>query len=255
MISVTQQSKVRIVSLDSPPANVLNLALLQRLGQEISAAGADPQTRCLVLASSIPRYFSTGLDLAEMMTLPEDRRAEPFMTLLGTYRQLRALGKPTLAAIGGSAILGGWIVALGCDFRLISDDGRIALSEVRFGLSPTEALIGRMREISTHPGLVKEMVLRGRTLRAAEALAGGFVDQVVPAADLRAEAEKEARQLAKLAPPAYASIKGALSGLSAAEDEARWLRSRAEFDRLFATPEALEGISAMRDKRRPRWED
>ena len=120
-------------------------------------------------------------------------------------------------------------------------------------MSPSAALISRLKEISSSPSLVKEMVLKGRVLRADEALAGDFVDRLVPADQLHDESIREARQLSKLPAGAYAAIKKALSRRSAGEEEALWRESREEFERLFETPEAVEGISAMRDKRRPRF--
>ena len=255
MVIKEQLERVRVLRLANPPANVLNRRLLETLRGEIDEAAADPGVRALVLASSYPRYFSTGLDLEELTAQPRDKQKEHFLALLDVFRRLRAVPKPTVAAIGGSALLGGWIVAMGCDFRLLTDDGKISLSEIRFGLSPTAALILRMREISASPALLKELVLKGRTLRADEALAGGFVDRLVPAAQLQEEALREAKLLTKLPLPAYAAVKRALSRRAAGDDEAVWRESVQDFDDLFDTPEAKEGIAAMRDKRRPRFEE
>jgi enoyl-CoA hydratase/carnithine racemase len=252
VIVVEQQDSVRVLRLQAAPSNVLSLAFLGELAEGVRAAGEDKATRCLVLESAFPRYFSTGLDLSELAGLPRARRTEPFERLLRTYRLLRDLPKPTVAAIGGSAILGGWIVAMACDFRLLTPDGRISLSEIRLGLSATSALIARLREMAASQALVKDLVLRGKTLRAPEALAGGFVDRLVPTQALREEALKQARALGKLPAPAYASIKRSLSGRTPKEEEALWRASRREFDRLFFTSEAQEGLTALHEKRRPR---
>lgn len=252
MISAEDLGPVRVITIARPPANVLSLELLGRLQDAVEKAAEDRGARALVIASSIPRYFSTGLDLEEMLALPAERREEPFRALLGVYRALLGLPKPSVAAIGGSAILGGWVLAMACDWRLLSSDGRIALSEIRLGLSPTSALIGRLKAISSSPSLVKELVLRGRTLRAEEALAGGFVDAVKSPEALGEEAVGLARSLAKQAPHAYASVKRALAGADQGADS--WEPSLREFRGLFADPLTQEGIAAMREKRRPRWE-
>lgn len=255
MIVVEQAERVRVLRLSHPPANVLNLEMLAALRRETAAAVADAGTRCIVLASAYPRYFSTGLDLAELTGLAPERRTEHFGSMVAGYRALRASSKPTLAAIGGSAILGGWILAMGCDYRLLSEGGRIALSEIRAGITPTAALVSRLREMASRPDLARDMVLRGRTLRSEEALAGGFVDRVVPPKALQEEAMKEARSLCKLPPRAYAAVKQALWGRTPEAEEALWRESREDFERVFAGPEAREGVAALRDKRRPRWED
>lgn len=211
MVLKEQHERVWVLRLANPPGNVLNMSLLHALRGEIIQADSEKDVRCLVLASAYPRYFSTGLDLVEVVSLPLERRHEMFEALFGVYFALRALSKPSLAAMGGSAILGGWIMAMGCDFRLLSEGtGRIALCEIRMGLSPGGVLIRRLCEIASNPVLVKEMVLRGRTLHAEEALAGGFVDRLVPAEAMDEESLKEARQLCKLPSQAYASIKRSL---------------------------------------------
>lgn len=252
MIEREQLEKVLVLRLKSPPSNVLSLRLLEALTREIEQVAKDPSVRCLVIASALPKYFSSGLDLSELTSLPPERQDEPFKALLGAYRALYSMPKPTVACLEGNAILGGWIIALAADFRVASQEARIALSEIRFGLSPTSLLIERMREISSSPTLIKEMVLRGRTLRAPEALAGGFLDQVAEGPAIE-EALREARSLAKLSPLGYASVKRSLQ-LRGASPEL-WERSMAEFGELFKHESTREGISAMRDKRRPRWEE
>src|SRR5438874_269004 len=148
MVIKEQLERVRVLRLANPPANVLNRRLLETLKQEVGEAAADPAVRALVLTSSYPRYFSTGLDLEELTSQPKDKQSEHFLLLLDLHKALRTCPKPTLAAIGGSALLGGWILAMACDFRIMSDDGRISLNEIRIGMSPSAALITRLREIS-----------------------------------------------------------------------------------------------------------
>jgi len=246
--------RVRVLRLANPPSNVLNLGLLAALRKEVAAARADDGVRCLLLSSAYPRYFSTGLDLAELTSLPPDRRPEFFDGLFGLYRDLSALPKPTLAAISGTAFLGGWILAMACDFRLMTPDGRVALAEIRMGFTPTPALIGRMRRISSSPAAVKEMVLRGKTLRAQAALAAGLVDELVAPPELEARAASQAKALSRLSAAAYARIKAALDEPGGGDQDEVWRRSRAEFMELFSLPETQEGLEAMRDKRRPKWE-
>ena len=214
----------------------------------------DPKVRALVLGSGLPKYFSSGLDLSEIMALPEEQRPRAFEALLACYRALLLAPKPVVGALSGAAILGGWIVAMGCDWRVMAEEsGKVALSEIRLGLTPTPALVTRLSALSNDQRVVKEMVLRGKTLRAAEALAAGLVDEVVPEAEVPERALALAKRLAKSAPAAFASLK---KGLNAPFlDEALWSRSMAEFGALIAGAEAREGMAAMRDKRRPRWED
>jgi enoyl-CoA hydratase len=143
---------------------------------------------------------------------------------------------------------------MACDFRIMArENGRIALSEIRYGLTPTALLSGRLREISSDPSLVKEMLLRGKTLKAEEALSGRFVDRLVSLENLNEETLREARLLCRQAPSAYAAVKKAMRAWNL--EERLWKESLEDFKMQFETPEATEGVAAMRDKRRPRWED
>lgn len=245
---------VRILTLTRPPGNALGRETLEALGAEIASASSDPKVRALVLASGLPKYFSSGLDIAEIMELPPERRHEVFEGMLGAYRGLLSCPKPVVGALSGAAILGGWIVAMGCDWRVLAEEsGKLALSEVRLGLTPTPALVSRLAHLSRDPRVVKEMVLRGKTLRAAEAFEAGLVDELAPEAEVAARAAALARKLSKSAPAAFARIKAGLNAPFL--DAGLWARAMEEFKAVIASPEAREGMEAMRAKRRPRWED
>lgn len=250
----SDEDGVRILTLTRAPGNALSIAALKGLKSEVERAGRDSAVRAVVLASGLPRYFSSGLDLEEIMALPPERRPEAFEALLSAYRALLELPKPAVAAVNGAAILGGWILAMGCDWRVMAESsGKVALSEVKLGLSPTPALVTRLSALCSDPRVVKEMVLRGRTLRAAEAFQAALVDELVPEEEVLSRSVFLARRLAKAAPAAFASLK---KGMNAPFlDAGLWTRAMAEFDALIGGSEAREGMEAMRAKRRPRWED
>jgi len=253
-LAARDEGPVRVITLTRPPGNTLGLAVLADLRAEVERAAADPKVRAIVLASGLPKYFSSGLDLSEIMDLPEAERPKAFEGLLGCYRALLAAPKPVVGALSGAAILGGWIIAMGCDWRIMAEEsGKVALSEIRLGLTPTPALVTRLSALCLDQRIVKELVLRGKTLRAPEALAAGLIDEVVPEAEVVPRALALAKRLAKSAPAAFASLK---KGLNAPFlDEELWRRAMSEFSILIAGAEAREGMAAMRDKRRPRWED
>lgn len=251
-LSARDEGPVRVLTFSRPPGNALDLATLAALRDAAGAAAADPRVRAVVLESTVEGYFSSGLDLEELMGLPEPRRREPFEALVAAYRALLSCPKPTVAALSGSAILGGWIVAMACDWRLAGAGAKVALSEIRAALTPTSGLIARLSALSSDPRVVKEMVLRGKSVGAEEARAAALVDEVLPEAEVAPAALVLAKRLAKSPPRAFAGIKRALN--ASAADDALWTRSLAEFGEIFAGAEAQEGVAALRAKRRPRWE-
>ena len=252
---IEDRGPVRVLTMNRPPANTLTLDFLDVLRRAIEAAEADPAVRAIVLASALPKYFSAGLDLDQMLSLPEEQRPALFERMIGVHRRLAASPKPAVAAIGGAALLGGLIVSLGCDVRIIgAEQGKVALSEIRLGLSPTTALIRQAAVLTGRPGLVKELVLEGRTLRAQEAFEAGLVDRLVPGAEVLEEAVQQADHLGRSAPRAYAAVKRALREAVLPDEEALWTKALAELNDLISSPDGKEGLRAMEEKRKPRWQ-
>lgn len=251
MIRAGDDSGVRLLSLDRPPDNALSRALLAELSAALAAARADASVKAVVLASESPKLFSSGLDLAELDPAAGLGTA-PFESLITAHRALAAFPKPTVAAVNGLAVLGGWILALACDLRVFSEDAKATLSEVRLGLSPTEALVRTSLSVCRDPGAVRMMVLRGTPLDAQEALAAGLADRVVPGEILKAAAVKEAKALARVPSDAYAAVKRDLRAAWGLDDDALWARSVSGFETLFSGPQARAGLSAAAAKaRRP----
>lgn len=254
VLSTERRGAVAVLRLDRPPSNALNLALLSGLKAEVEAAVGDTSVRAIVVTSALPKYFSSGLDLDEMLGLEHERRAALFHGLIGLHRALAASPKPTVAAVAGSAILGGFIVTLACDYRVMGETAKVSLSEIKVGLSPTTALIQLLCRLCGSPALARAMVLEGRFIRAEEALAAGLVDAAHPAEAVEAEALRLAERLSRLPPAAYAATKQAYRRALMGDEDALWAASLREFEAVFASGEAREGLAAAKEKRKPRWE-
>lgn len=251
MIRLTDDAGVRLLALDRPGDNALSRALLGALTSALNEARADGSVRALVLASDNPKLFSSGLDLAELA--PEaGLGTEPFRALIDAHRALASFPKPTVAAVNGLAVLGGWILALGCDMRLFSEGAKATLSEVRLGLSPTEALVRTSLSLARDPGAVRAMVLRGTPLDASDALAAGLADRVVAASELRAAAVKEAKAMARVPSDAFAAVKRDLRAAWGLDDDALWRRSVTAFEAIYSGPQARAGLSAAAAKAKGR---
>jgi enoyl-CoA hydratase/carnithine racemase len=247
--------KVRCLIFNHPPSNNLSLSFFDHLETALKAAEEDSGVRAVLLSSAIPKYFSAGLELSELFSSEEKTRTRLFLRLIDLHKKLAHFPKPTLAAIEGSAFLGGFVLALGCDFRLIAEEtGRVSLSEVRLGLSPTLPLISLVASMSGRPGLIKDLILKGKTLRAGEALEAGLVDHIFPNSNFFETSIKEAEKLSKLPPMAYRAIKTSLRSVLMKDEEKLWEKGLVEFNSLFAGEEAQEGVRAMFEKRKPRWE-
>ena len=179
VVSVRREGSVAVVTLDNPPVNALSRAVRQGLWDAAAALDADASVEAVVLACA-GRTFIAGADVSEFGKPP----MEPHLPDL--VARIEAAKKPWTAAIHGTALGGGFEVAMGCRFRIATKDAKIGLPEVTLGIVPGAG--GTVRT----PRLVKveaavDLVTSGKPVGAAKALALGLVDAVaegdlVPAA-------------------------------------------------------------------------
>jgi enoyl-CoA hydratase len=168
-------------------ANSLNSALMAAFADAVTKLGAEPGLRCAVVTGAGERAFMAGADVNELTTLdPEKARA--FLTLVhGMSRVLRALPVPVIGRINGACFGAGMEVAAACDMRVAAESAVFGMPEVRLGLpSVVEAalfpqLIGW--------GRTRQLVYTGETITAAVAGEWGFVETIVPMAQLDAAVE------------------------------------------------------------------
>jgi enoyl-CoA hydratase/carnithine racemase len=196
--------------LDRPArANTINLQLTIDFNDALDEMDRDPAVHCIVLTGSGDRHFCAGADLREIGDLlsPEgvigDRRRD-FIS------HIEEISKPVIAAINGAAMGGGCEIALACDFRIMAEDARIGLPEIRFGALPGG---GGTQRLPRLVGLAraKQLIFTGGDLSAAEALGIGLVDRIAPREGLMGAAKAMAAPLMDKAPYAIGAAKRLLN--------------------------------------------
>jgi len=164
--------------------NLLNAAFVEGLQQALDRVRATPGLRGIVLASAHPD-FCAGADL-DLLWKSQDPGVlfSNVMALHRLFRAIERVGVPVVAAITGSALGGGYELALACHRRIALDDPRvlIGLPEVQLGLFPGGGGTQRLPRLLGFQRAL-EVILQGRTLRAREALDAGLVDEVRPDPD------------------------------------------------------------------------
>jgi enoyl-CoA hydratase len=216
--------------------NALNREVLAELGRVARALSEDPEVRVLLLTGSGDRAFAAGADIAEMYE--QDRDGIRALMELGkeAVSALEEAPQPVLAVVNGFALGGGCELALACDLVCAAESVQFGQPEVDLGVLPGWGGTQRL-ERRVGYGRARDMVLTGRRVPAAEALAWGLCDRVFPADRLRDEATALARALAGKDAQSLAACKRAL--------RARALLSPAEglavetelFVQLFDRPE------------------
>lgn len=216
-----------VLTVDRPPANAMDLALLEEIAAAVQPFAGDPP-RALVLAGR-PGFFSAGVDLKLAPTYgPEDRRrmvAAINAMALGVYE----LPCPVVGAITGHAIAGGLVLALCTDLRIASNAGRYGLTEVQVGIGYPQGAIGVVRA-ELAPDAARRLALGSELLSASDCLHLGVFDELVEPNDVLPRALELATSLVAFAPEVYARTKRELRAATAAR-----LREAAAEDPLLET--------------------
>lgn len=186
-VSVSRRDGVAVVVIDNPPVNALSHGLRKPLHEAIRALSADRSIAAIVLACA-GRTFAAGADIREFGK-PVERPHLPDL-----IEALESAGKPTVAAIHGTALGGGLELALGCAFRVALASARLGLPEVKLGLLPGAGGTVRLPRL-VGPSKSLAMIVSGEPIGAEEALEHGLVDEVFDA-DLIGNAAEFAAQLA-----------------------------------------------------------
>ena len=202
-------------------------------------------------ASKPARTVSTPLEWSEVAAgvRIEDFRLDNVRARLARTGDL---WKPLLAAVNGYAVGGGFELVLGCDIVVAAEHARFGLPEVRRGLMADGAGIHRlMRRVPYAAAMA--MVLSGQFVEAPEALRIGLINEVVPAAELRAAAERWVAHIMECAPLSLrASKEAALRGLDMPLSDAVG-RVFPEAEKLYESADFIEGPLAFSQKRPPEW--
>lgn len=245
---------VTLVLDDEKRKNAMSPELGDALERAVADVSADDSVRAVVLTGA-GDAFSAGGDLAMLERLRSVSSEEARSFMLGFYRRylsITTLAVPTVAAVRGAAIGAGLAVALACDLCVVAEDAKLALNFVTLGLHPgMGATYLAPRRVG--PERAAELLLTGRRFDGAEAARMGLVLEAVPADRVLPRANELARSMADAAPLAVRALKRALgvdrAALQAAlDDEAR------EQAVSYASEDLGEGLRAITERRRPRFE-
>lgn len=228
--------------------NALSTGMVDALDGALDAAAADPDVRVIVLRGTGGKAFVAGADIAEYQGDRRDAFIAYQRNSRRVFDKLETIGKPTISAIEGYALGGGFEIALCCDIIIATETAQLGLPEARLGLCPggggTQRLV---RAVGKH--VAADVLLAGWRLSGRRAYELGLAAETVPAEALDAAVLQRARACLKLAPLAQAEIKRPLAqGADSPIEAAKSLEQEVLF-RLYSTRDGQEGISAFLEKR------
>jgi enoyl-CoA hydratase/carnithine racemase len=252
-------SSTAVLTLNRPEArNSLSEALLEALGDALTAIAHDASVRAVVLAANGPAY-SAGHDLKEL----NGRRSDPdagrayfkhIMSMCSTVmQQIVMLPQPVIAAVQATATAAGCQLVASCDLAVASSTAKFATPGVNIGLFCSTPMVALSRNVSRKAAM--EMLLTGEMITAEHAERIGLVNRVVAPGHERAEALKLAEKItAKSALTVKIGKEGFYRQLEMPLAEAYDYVSGVMVENLLVR-DAEEGISAFIEKREPKWED
>ncbi len=248
-----QDGNVATIWLNRPERlNALGGRLERDLNNALEAAEADPSVRAVVLTGA-GRAFSSGLDVKERAALKRPHRVGlDYVNGLETPRLLLRMNTPVIAAINGYAIGWGFELTLLCDYRLASEEARMADFHVK---------LGRVQDagsVLTLPRLVGwskacKILLTGEQFSAAEMLELGVVDEVVPGEDLLPKSLDLAHRIARNAPLAVQMTKRLMRMALRSDLDDILDQSMLMMGAMAATEDSAEGFAALAEKRTPEF--
>jgi crotonobetainyl-CoA hydratase len=252
-IRVDREGHVTIITLNRPDVmNALHSPAHFEMHEALDAFAADPEQWVGIITGAGERAFSAGNDLKHQATGGEMR--SPPTGFAGLTSRFD-LNKPLIAAVNGVAMGGGFEIALACDIIVAAEGAVFALPEPRVGLA---ALAGGLHRLPRAIGVKRAMgmILTGRRVSAAEGAELGFVNEVVPAAELMVAARRWAGQIAELSPMSVRASKEAVfKGLDEPTLEAA-IKGQNRYpavSALFTSEDFVEGPLAFSQKRAPNW--
>jgi methylglutaconyl-CoA hydratase len=243
------------LTLDRPDAmNSFDGGTARAIVDAIEAFADDDAVRVLVLASE-GRVFSAGGDFNWVLTWPgldAITRRVGADAMMGAVQAVYDFPKPSIARVQGAAVGGGIGLMLACDFAVAAATARFGMTSVRNGLLAGIAIPVLIEAVG--PRMARQLLMHGGMFDAATALRIGLVDQVVEADELDGTVATLADELKLGAPSVQTLVKKLIPEIDALRHDAGVADMLGEHvANQCVTPDALEGMKAFLDKRKPRW--
>lgn len=244
------------ITLNSPPANALSIAMMEGLRVEIARAGADKTVRVIVIAA-LGKVFSAGHDLKELTSHRTDEdKGQAFFTK--TFKlcadlmlDIMRCPKPVIAEVEGLATAAGCQLVATCDLAICTDAATFCTPGVNIGLFCSTPMVAISR--AAHRKQAMEMLLTGETIDAATAKDFGLVNRIVPKQYLRQVVDKYAAVIAQKSPATVRTGKEAFYHQVDMPVEEAYQYASEVMTQNMLFRDAEEGICAFLDKRHAEW--
>lgn len=237
------------IAINRPPLNVLDVGTIEEIVSVLENVNFDENVYAVIITGVGDRAFSAGVEIGAHLPDKIEKTLAQFHEI---FHLLLDLQKPTIAMVNGLALGGGCELAIACDMVVASDKAQFGQPEIKVGAIPTVAaallpkLIGRKRAL--------ELIFIGDTITAAKAKEIGLVNEVVPTEKLAEAVDKLVNKLKKLSPIVLKLVRKAVyQGIDLDFKKALDGVTDIYLRQLMQTEDAVEGLKAFLEKRKPEW--
>ncbi|MFQ6113063.1 MAG: enoyl-CoA hydratase-related protein [bacterium] len=254
-LSYNIENFVGLLTINRPPVNALNRELVAELGKAAEVIQGDVRegkVRAAIITAE-GKYFCAGADLKERMGMPEDQVGLTVRNIGVATNKISEISVPTVAAIQGSAVGGGFEVALAADIRILVESAKVGLRETALAIIPGGGGTQRLTRL-IGPSNAILWITTARLFSAEEALAQGAVNFVVNESELMPKAWELASEIANNGPLAVQQAKLAiLHGLGKELQEGLEIEWEC-YQNIIRTKDRIEGLEAFKEKREPKYQ-
>ena len=246
-VQLRVQHRTAWITLDRPPLNILNLAMMESLDATLERALLKSDV--VIFQGAGVKAFCAGADVADHAPTRVGKMLSAFHAV---FRRLATAECLTIAAVHGYCLGGGMELATFCDFVLATESAQFGQPEIKLGCFPPVALVSLPRLIGMQAAAY--LILTGHQISSTEAHRLGLVSRVVPDYELSAAVNSLLDELRALSPSVLGLTRKTLARLHSPD----FLSQLEEAERLYLselvhTHDAQEGIRAFLEKRKPVW--
>jgi len=230
--------------------NCLDYHTLSLLGEIVDEIRTNKDVRIVIFTGAGTKAFCAGADLKERKTLSESEVRRNVNKIRTVFNDIAELPQPTIAAINGHALGGGFELLLACDFRIAVKDATMGLTELKWAIIPGAGGTQRLPRLIGE-AKAKELILTAKKVTADDAYSHGIVTKVVERNTLMDECILLAKEMMKNGPIALQQAKYAINyGMGVDMQTGLAIEAKA-YEMTIPTKDRLEALNAFSEKRSP----
>lgn len=249
-IKFSTEDRVARITFARPPLNIFNIAMMREIIAALSECAQQRELAAIVFDSAKEcSAFSAGVAVEEHV---EETIFQMLDSFHGIFRNLEQMARPTLAIVDGAALGGGCELVAACDIVIATERARFGQPEIKLGVFPPVAAILLPQIIGDKRA--RELILTGELIEAPEAARLGLVNYLLPGSEVEQKTAEILNRFRSSSVASLAFTKEAMGlGRGRTLDSALKEMENLYLNELMKTHDALEGIKAFTEKRKPEW--